>query len=139
MSLLESIADTAGRYSGRQSIKGFDLIRRNFARLEPAVVDSGAADYIPVLTDGGRVVTRSRATAQTLTLPQDSAVAFPVGTQIAVIQTGAGALTFQAGAGATMNKSATYASGVAAGQYARVVATKVAANTWNVSGDLTLA
>ena len=137
MAILETLSSKAGAFTGRGLIAAFKLIARNFAKIEPAAQDSGAADYIPALTDAGRTVTRSRATAQTLTLPQDSAVAFPVGTEIKVIQTGAGALTFQAGSGATMQRDAFYTA-VARGQHARVTATKVAANTWNISGGLGL-
>lgn len=138
MAFLETISTSAGQRVGRVAIQTFQLIARNFAKLEPAVQDSGAADYIPALTDRGRVVTRSRATAQTVTLPQNSAVAFEIGAKIEFIQSGAGALTFQAGAGATVNRAAFYTL-VANGQYSRVTAIKVAANTWNLSGGLTAA
>lgn len=137
MSILETLAATAGRMTGRQSIKDFQLIQRNFDKLTQGVTDSGAADYIPALTDIGKTVLRSRATAQTLTLPQNSAVAFPIGTQIPVIVTGAGTLTFQAGAGATVVKRALDTLGALT--LSRVVATKISTNGWQVGGGLTLA
>src|SRR3546814_8816696 len=122
-------------YSGRGLISAFKLIARNVAKLEPAVVTDAAADHVLALTDVGKTVLRTNAGAQTLTLPQNSAVAFPIGSTIAVIAQGAGALTVQAGAGATMEKkAATTAVVIAKG---RVVCTKVAASTWNVAGDLT--
>jgi hypothetical protein len=107
----------------------------DLAAISPFVT-SNAADYIPALSD--RVIARSLGTAQTLTLPQNSAVAFPIGTQIDIVQTGAGALTVQAGAGATVTQLATKTL-VVAGQHGVVRATKVAANAWEVSGDLTVA
>ncbi len=101
-----------------------------------AVKDSGAIDYVPLATD--RQITRSRATAQTLTLPTNAAVAYPIGYELKVTQTGAGALTLVAPAGGAINKLATKTL-VVAGQHGRVVLTKTAANTWNASGDLTAA
>ena len=137
MAHLETLSPKAGQYSGRGLIAAFNAIRRNFAKLEPAVTTSAAADYIPALTDVGKTILRTLGTAQTLTLPQDSAVAFPIGSSFSVIAQGAGALTAQAGAGATMEKrGSTTAVVIAKG---RVVCTKVAANTWNVAGDLTAA
>jgi hypothetical protein len=135
MAHLETLSSKAGQRTGRLLIDAFNLIRRNFAKLEPAVVSDGAADRTLALTDVGKTVLRTRATAQTVTLPQDSAVAFPIGSTIAIIATGAGALTMQAGAGATMQKRA--GPGAVATKDGRVVCTKVAANTWNVAGDLT--
>lgn len=137
MAHLETLSSKSGQFSGRGLIAAFKLIARNFAKMEPAAVNDGAADRILALTDVGKTVLRSRATAQTVTLPQDSAVAFPVGSTVAIIAQGAGALTMQAGAGATMEKkAATSAVVIAKG---RVICTKVAANTWNVAGDLTAA
>lgn len=137
MAHLETVSATAGRRSGRESIKDFDVIRRNFEKLEPASVGDGAADRVLALTDVNKTILRSRATAQTVTLPQDSAVAFPIGSRVHVLATGAGALTMQAGAGATMQKRGSTSAVVIAN--GRVICEKVAANTWNVSGDLTAA
>lgn len=137
MAHLETLSSKAGQYSGRGLIAAFKLIARNFAKLEPAAVTDAAADRVLALTDVGKTILRTNAGAQTVTLPRDTTVAFPVGSTIAIIAQGAGALTVQAGAGATMEKAAaTTAVVVAKG---RVIATKVAADTWNVSGDLTAA
>lgn len=137
MAHLETLSSKAGQYSGRGLIAAFNLIRRNFAKLEPAVVTAAAADYIPALTDVGKTILRTNAGAQTLTMPQNSAVAFPIGSSFAVIAQGAGALTVQAGAGATIEKKgSTTAVIIAKG---RVVCTKVGTNAWNIAGDLTAA
>src|SRR3546814_14348235 len=107
------------------------------ASLDPAGVTDSAADHVQALADVSKTVLRTKAGARTLTLPQNSAVACPIGSTRAVIAQGAGALTVQAGAGATMEKkAATTAVVIAKG---RVVCTKVAASTWNVAGDLTAA
>lgn len=137
MAHLETLSSKAGQYSGRGLIAAFKLIARNFAKLEPTAVTDAEADRVLALTDVGKTILRTSADAQTVTLPQDSAVDFPIGSKIAVIAQGAGALTMQAGAGATMEKrGSTTAVVIAKG---RVVVTKVAADTWNVAGDLTAA
>lgn len=134
MGLFSSLPKDAGFKTGRPLALIFKLIAANFAKVEPSVTDSGALDYVPTLAD--RIILRSRATAQTLTLPTNVAVAIPIGTVLTVIQTGAGTLTIVAPAGGTVNKIAAKALTVSA-QHGRVFLTKVSALVWNASGDLT--
>jgi hypothetical protein len=61
------------------------------------------ASYTLALTDKDKIVEVSVASANTLTIPPNSSVAFPVGTQITILQTGAGQTTLTAGAGVTVN------------------------------------
>ena len=89
--------------------------------------------YTPVLTDEGKLVTLTNAAAITVTLPQDSALAFPVGGRIDFAGMGAGLATFVAGTGATVNGTPSL---VQRAQYGAFTAIKVAANTWLVVGDL---
>lgn len=89
--------------------------------------------YTIVLTDVEKLVTLSNASAITLTLPQDSDVAVPVGARIDLAQIGAGQVTVAAGSGATVN--ATPGLKFRA-QYSGVTAFKRAANTWILFGDL---
>ena len=49
--------------------------------------------YTLVLSDEGKLVTLTSATAVTLTIPTNASVAFPIGTQIDLSQDGAGAVT----------------------------------------------
>lgn len=135
MALLETLSSKAGQYSGRGLIAAFKLIARNFAKLEPGITDSGAADY--VLGVGDKAVSRSRATAQTLTLPSNATAAIPIGTRIPIAVTGAGTLTVQAGANATMAKLA--AKGATCLTGGTVWALKTGTNAWYVSGDLAAA
>ena len=137
MAFLDTLSSKAGAFTGRGLIAAFKLIARNFALIEPSARDSGAADYSPVAGDINRTVLRSRGTAQTVTLPAEATTSLPIGSRVEFIQTGAGALTFQAGAGATMQRDAFYTA-VARGQHARVTAIKIGTNTWNISGGLGL-
>lgn len=92
-------------------------------------------NYTLVTADGsGFVLHSTSATAVTITLPQDSAATIAVEAAIPWRQYGTGQITFAAGTGATLiARGSAFKS---AGQYAEGVATKVAANTWLISGDV---
>lgn len=93
-------------------------------------------NYTVVAADGaGTVLHSTAATALAITLPQDSASAIALETAIPWRQYGAGQVTFAAGTGATLvARGSAFKS---AGQYAEGVVTKVAANAWLLSGDVT--
>jgi len=83
-------------------------------------------------TDGNPLVTATNSAAQTYTIPPNSSVAFPVGTQIDVTQLGAGLVTFAAGAGVTLNS---LSGGLTMlGQYSAATLVQTAANVWDVIG-----
>ncbi|MDR3405114.1 MAG: hypothetical protein P4L99_21650 [Chthoniobacter sp.] len=89
--------------------------------------------YTFVLGDDGKRVDMSNASANTVTVPPNSSVAFPVGAQILVRQGGAGVTTIAAGAGVTIHN----ATGVytLAGQYSYVTLIKTATDTWDAIGS----
>jgi hypothetical protein len=87
--------------------------------------------YTLVLGDAGNIVTMSNASANTLTIPPNSSVAFPVGTQIDIAQKGAGKTTIANGAGVTINNT----NKSLAAQYAGVTAVKEATDTWTLYGS----
>ena len=76
--------------------------------------------------DGVRM---TNASANTLTIPPNSAVAFPVGTKVFITQGGAGSTTIAAGAGVTINApdDVTLAIGK---QYSSRVCQKTGTDTW---------
>jgi hypothetical protein len=73
--------------------------------------------------------------ACTITLPPDATAAFPIGTSLTFSQASTGALAFAAGSGATVNVAPTHLTSTNV-QHAVVQATKVAANTWVLFGNL---
>lgn len=85
-------------------------------------------DYVLVLTDGFTTILMNKGTAVNLTVPPNSSVAFPVGTQIAVRRIGAGLLTFIQGSGVTI--TASLGTLTDAAQNALMLLTKTAENTW---------
>jgi len=98
-------------------------------------IDTNAqvASYTLVLADDGKVVEMNVATGNILTVPPNSSVAFPVGTQIIVLQTGAGQCTLTAGSGVTLNATPGNKLRV---QYSGATLIKRATNTWIAIGDL---
>lgn len=89
--------------------------------------------YTLVLADDGKVVEMSNASGTTLTIPLNSSVAFPVGTQIVIIQTGAGQTTIAGAVGVTVNGTPGLKLRA---QYSSCVCLKRATDTWIVLGDL---
>jgi len=89
--------------------------------------------YTLATTDQTQLITQSNAGAITTTVPQDSAVTFPVGAWTELYQLGAGQITVAAGAGATLRATPT---AKARAQYSRLFLQKIAANTWALSGDI---
>lgn len=67
------------------------------------VNDQTGTTYTLVLSDAGKDVRCTNASAIALTVPPNSSVAFPVGTWLLFSQGGAGAVTATAGAGVTLN------------------------------------
>jgi hypothetical protein len=90
--------------------------------------------YTGVLADANTYVRFTSASAVAFTVPPNSSVAYPVGTEITIEQAGAGALTVTAGSGVTINSRG--ADLVLAGQYAVATLKKVATDTWILTGDL---
>ena len=82
--------------------------------------------YTTVLTDAGKVITMSNASANTVTIPPNSSVAYVIGTRINILNLGAGACTPTAGAGVTINGTIT---ALATNGSASVI--KTATNTWS--------
>jgi hypothetical protein len=90
--------------------------------------------YTLVLSDAGKMVTMTNASANTLTVPPNADVAFPINTRIDLIQYGAGNTTIAAGSGVTI-----YSSGSKlklTGQYSGASLWKKATNTWVLIGDI---
>lgn len=98
------------------------------------VENAQTTSYTLVLSDAGKVVTMSNASANNLTVPPNASVAFPTNTRIDIIQWGAGQTTVVAGSGVTI-----YSSGSKlklTGQYSGATLWKQATNTWVLVGDL---
>jgi hypothetical protein len=101
--------------------------------------DAETASYTAVLANNSQVVTMSNASANTFSIPTNASVAFPVGTQINVLQIGAGQTTIQAvtsGTTTILSTGATAASPKTRTQYSMATCIKAATDTWYVVGDI---
>lgn len=90
--------------------------------------------YTLVIGDAGKVVTMANAASNTLTVPPNSSVAFPVGTQIDLGSLGAGQTTIAQGAGVTINSKAGNLK--LSSQYSAGTLLKIGTDLWWLSGDL---
>ena len=86
------------------------------------------------LTERDDLIEMGSASALTLTIPPASAVDYPIGTSIDILQTGAGQVTIAAGAGVTVNATPGLKLRTT---WSSCTLFKRAANTWVVYGDLT--
>lgn len=91
------------------------------------------ASYTLVLADKAKIVEMSVGSANNLTVPPNSSVAFPVGSQINILQTGTGQTTVVAGVGVTVN--ATPGLKLRA-QWSYATLIKRATDTWVLVGDI---
>lgn len=92
------------------------------------------ASYTLVLADAGKVVEMNVGSANNLTVPLNSSVAYPVGTEITVTQYGAGRTTIVATSGVTLRSVNSWLK--ANGQYSVIGLLKVATDEWYVYGNL---
>ena len=90
--------------------------------------------YTFVLADAGKLVTSSNGSAQTVTVPPNSGVAFPIGTQIIVQNIGSANATLAQGTGVTIQSKDSNKE--IDGQYAAAALIKTATNTWSLIGAL---
>lgn len=127
---LGSFADTVVTRpgAGRMALNGAEVI------LATRIINAKSADYTLILSDAGKQITMNSATALTLTIPTNAAVAFPTGTVIDIAQLGTGQVTV-AGAGVTIR--ATPGPKISA-QYGSARLLKVSTDTWLLTGSLSV-
>jgi len=122
------IADGTIANSDISSSAAIDL-----TKLADVSTNAQTASYTLVLADKNKIVEMNVGSANNLTVPPNSSVAFPVGSQVNVLQTGSGQTTIVAGSGVTVNGT----PGLKVrGQWSYVTLIKRATDTWVVVGDL---
>jgi len=96
--------------------------------------------YTFVLADAdNKLVTASNASAQTFSIPTNANAAFPIGTQINLIQLGAGQVTVNAvtsGTTTIVSTGATAASPKCRAQYSAMTLIKRDTDSWYAIGDI---
>jgi hypothetical protein len=89
--------------------------------------------YTSVLDDNGKIVEMNNAAANTLTVPLNATVAYPIGAQINILQTGVGQTTVVATSGVTINSTPGLKLRA---QWSSATLIKRATDTWVLVGDL---
>ena len=97
------------------------------------VTSAQTASYTLALTDNSDLVEISNASANNLTVPLNSSVPFPIGSQINILQTGAGQTTIVATGGVTINSTPGLKLRA---QWSAATLIKRGTDTWVAVGDL---
>ena len=97
-------------------------------------LDRKTADYTLVLTDAGKVIEINSGSSENVTIPPNSSVAFPTGTQIVIVRLGAGAVVIVEGSGVTTRSDGD--KNKIKSQYSSCVLIKHETNEWYILGNL---
>jgi len=102
----------------------------------PAVTQNSqtGTSYTLILSDAGKMIEVSNTSAITLTVPTHASVAFPIGTQINILQTNTGQITVAGASGVTINSNPGLKLRA---QWSFATLIKRATNTWVLVGDIT--
>lgn len=115
-------------------LKDESLVTREEASRADVVVVAGTS-YTFDDTDAFKTIETTNAADVTLTIPNNSTVAYPIGTVIFVEQWGAGQVIFDVAGGVTLRSEAG-ADRITA-QYASAAIRKHGTNEWILSGRVT--
>jgi hypothetical protein len=103
--------------------------------LQEIVFDKKATSYTLVLGDAYELIEMEVSSANTLTIPTNASVPFPLGTQILVSQLGTGQTTITPAVGVTIRSSGGKTK--TAAQYSMCTLIKRGTDEWYLSGDIT--
>ena len=102
--------------------------------LGPASITAQATARTLTLADQGKVIDMTNSTDVALTIPPNSSVAFPVGTQILVVRNSTGKVSFTPGAGVTLRSDSS--KQFISTQYSAATLMQRAADEWYLIGNL---
>ena len=114
----------------------YEYTSAGWVNLNGVVTNRQTASYTLALTDVNDLVEMNVATANNLTVPLNSSIAFPIGTKIDIAQYGAGQTIVVATGGVTI-RSAGGALKLAA-QYSGGSLVKIGTDEWYLFGDITV-
>jgi hypothetical protein len=101
--------------------------------------DAETASYTAVLANNSQVVTMDVSSGNTFSIPTNASVAFPIGTQINVLQIGTGQTTIQAvtsGTTSILSTGGTAAQPKLRARYSAATCLKAGTDLWYVFGDI---
>ncbi len=135
---IEADAFARTNHTGEQAvatITGLQAALDDKAALEPGINTQSDTSYTLTLADRGHLVVMTNAAANTLTIPTNESVAFPLGTVISVVQNGAGVTTISGATGVSLN-GISGGEGSIGSRYQAVALLKIATDAWLLSGDV---
>ena len=115
--------------------KFFEKQLEDLATKEPDLNAQTGTAYSLALTDRSGIVTMDNANSNTVTIPANASVAFPLRTVINIVQIGAGATSVAGDTGVTLN-SVSAGSGAIGSRWNGVSLLKIGTDTWVGSGDI---
>ena len=133
------VQDTTPQLGGDLDLNSNDITGTGSVDITGNVIAQSAinaqtgASYTTVLGDASKLVTMSNGSANTLTIPTNASVAYPVGTKIDIASVGAGQTTIAGAGGVTINSTPTLKLRA---QYSAATCIKTATDTWLLVGDL---
>jgi hypothetical protein len=97
-------------------------------------IDYKTSNYTLVITDKDKMIRMGNMFDMTLTVPPNSSVPFPIGTQIHLLQTGGGRIVATAGSGVSVYGTP---GTITRTSFSSATLLKYDADTWVMMGDLT--
>lgn len=125
---LEGVADDLDTAEAAIGVAESNITILQAQALLMSETDEQTADYTLVLTDANKVVNMNKSGTATLTVPDNSTVAFPVGTVIGVYNQSSDDVTVSGAGGVTLRNGGTV------GQYAEASLRKRATDEWVMVG-----
>jgi hypothetical protein len=101
-----------------------------------SIIENINNNYILNINDNGKIKNCTNSTAINITIPLNSSVLFPIGTEIGFIRQGAGTVSFIPESG--VNIQSIDNKRKIKGQFASAAIIKVGTDTWSLAGSLEL-
>ena len=120
--------------SGNLAVGAIADVEQDITNINELQINNPLTSYTLVLSDAGKLVQPHSASANNLTIPPNSSVAFPVGTQILVVQVGAGQVTLVEGSGVLIESKD--GNKKLSAQFSAVTLIQRATDVWLAIGDL---
>lgn len=112
-----------------------DALNNLLNEVEVSINNQNNTTYTAQLSDANNVITFTNVGAITFTVPANTSVAFPVGTELELIQMSTGQVSITSTDSILYNS--TYKASLK-GQYSKATLRKISSTSWLLSGDLAL-
>lgn len=129
-----AIVYVADAGTGNPKFQGYNGTTWENLSSEVEEVVSDSASFTLDLADAAQYHRVSNAGAVTVTVPTNANVAFPIGTNLTIIQAGAGQVSVAGEGGVTINSADSLLSTRV--QYSAMTLVKVGTDEWDLTGDL---